>query len=228
MKKILARTNSENVNKHINRYGDSALHYAITNQSKTVVEELLKHKDVDVNRKNKRNCTSLHLASKWKEIPVDLFKKILKKSTYVNAQDEDGNTALHVAVLNESTTAIKELLKRTDVDVNVRCIDNQTALHFAAKWTHMPIHYFKEILKKPTDVNAQDQDGQTALHYAILENSKTAVEELLKHKELDVNLKNRDSSTALHFASMWEDIPIDLCRIILEKSTDVNAQDEDG
>jgi ankyrin repeat protein len=93
-----------------------------------VVEELLKHKDVDVNSKNKRNCTSLHLASKWKEIPVDLFKKILKKSTYVNAQDEDGNTALHVAVLNESKTAIKELLKRTDVDVNVRCIDNRTAL----------------------------------------------------------------------------------------------------
>jgi ankyrin repeat protein len=128
MKKILSRTNSENVNKHINRYGDSALHYAITNQSKTVVEELLKHKDVDMNSKNKRNCTSLHLASKWKEIPVDLFKKILKKSTYVNAQDEDGNTALHVAVLNESKTAIKELLKRTDVDVNVRCIDNRTAL----------------------------------------------------------------------------------------------------
>jgi ankyrin repeat protein len=123
-----SRTNSENVNKHINRYGDSALHYAITNQSKTVVEELLKHKDVDMNSKNKRNCTSLHLASKWKEIPVDLFKKILKKSTYVNAQDEDGNTALHVAVLNESKTAIKELLKRTDVDVNVRCIDNRTAL----------------------------------------------------------------------------------------------------
>ncbi len=61
MKKILARTNSENVNKHINSYGDSALHYAITNQSKTVVKELLKHKDVDVNRKNKRNI----IVDKW-------------------------------------------------------------------------------------------------------------------------------------------------------------------
>ena len=52
-----------------------------------------------------------------KDIPVDLFKIILEKSTDINAQDINGETALHWAIIHLSGTATKELLAHKDVDV---------------------------------------------------------------------------------------------------------------
>jgi ankyrin repeat protein len=115
-----------------------------------------------------------------------------------------------------------------DVDVNVKNNNNHTALHVTSMWVDIPIDWFRDILRKSTDVNAQDQWGNTALQTAILGMSKRGAKELLKHNSVDVNVKNGANQTALHFAAEWKDIPLDLLRIILEKSTNVNAQDANG
>jgi ankyrin repeat protein len=227
IKKILARTNSENVNAQ-DEDGNTALLYAMSFDSKIAVKELLKRKDVDVNLKNNRNITALYYsASLWKNIPIDLFTKIIEKSTDINAQDDEyGCTVLHIAIRYKSETMTKELLKRKDVDVNLKNNNNGIALHFACLWKDMPIDLFKIILEKSTDINAQARDGNTALHWAIAMENRTALEELLKCKDVDVNLKNNYNKTALHFAAVvWKNIPIDLFKKILKKSTDVNAQD---
>jgi ankyrin repeat protein len=209
--------------------GFTALHFAILGENRTAVEELLKCKDVDFNIKNYGNQTALYLSCKWKNIPVELFRVILEKSTNVNAQDEVGTTALHWATFKQSTTAVEELIKHKDVDVNLKNNKNQTALHCAAvAWKNMPIKLFTKILEKTTDVNAQEEDGRTALHWAIKEANKTAVGELLKCKDVDFNIKNNNDRTALFIACFWKNMPIDLFRLILEKTTDVNAQEKDG
>lgn len=65
-----------------------------------------------------------------------------------------GNTALHFAILSESKIVVEELLKRKDVDVNVKNNDNHdTTLHFTAKWTDFPTDLFRIVLEKSTDVN---------------------------------------------------------------------------
>jgi ankyrin repeat protein len=99
-KKIVNRTNSQNVNK-VDGVGNTALHYAMYNKSENKIEELLNHKDVDVNVKNNEdNRTALHLASNWQYIPMDLFRNILQRSTdLINAQDKYGNTPLHLAIM---------------------------------------------------------------------------------------------------------------------------------
>jgi E3 ubiquitin-protein ligase mind-bomb len=228
IKKILARTNSESVNAQ-DEDGNTALHYAIGIQSKAVVEELLKRDNVDVNLKNiDKLSTPLHVASVWKKIPVEMFRVFLEKTTNVNAQEKDGHTALHVAIRKGNRTAVEELLKRMDVDVNLKNYKNQTALHFATWWKNMPINLFKIILHKSSAVDAQDERGRTALHFAIREKNKTAVKVLLKRDDVDVNLKNNYNQTALHYACFWKNMPIDLFKVILEKSTHVNAQEEDG
>jgi ankyrin repeat protein len=144
-------------------------------------------------------------------MPSD-FRKILEKSSDVNAQDERGNTALHVAILNQRQVncwAVSQLLEREDVDVNRKNNQHQTALHLASQWWYMRIDLFKIILDKSSDVDAQDKFGRTALHWAIVKESETAVNELLNHKDVDVNLKDNDNQTALHFAAKWVDIPND-------------------
>jgi E3 ubiquitin-protein ligase mind-bomb len=192
------------------------------------VEELLKRKDVDVNLKNNENQTALHRASRWKNMPINLFRVILEKSADTNAQDMIGFTALQWATFKQSTTAVEELLKHKDVDVNLKDNDNQMALHYAAVWKKISTELLTKILEKSADVNAQDERGNTALHRAIIQENKTAVKVLLKRKEIDFNLKNNQNQTALHLTSVKKDIPIDLFRMILEISTDVNAQDERG
>jgi ankyrin repeat protein len=51
------------------------------------------------------------------------------------------------------------------------------------------------------NVNKHNKNGDTALHVAIQDKFKTAVNSLLKHKDVDVNLKNNKNQTALHFAA---------------------------
>jgi E3 ubiquitin-protein ligase mind-bomb len=206
-------------------YGNTALHYAIMKESITAVEQLLKHKDVDVNVNNNDNLTPLHFASLWPKIPIHLFKMILEKSD-IKAQDNRRNTALHLAISNESITAVEELLKHKDVDVNVKNNDNLTPLHFVSLRPKIPIHLFKMILEK-SDIKAQDNHGNTALYLAIWSEFKTGVEELLKHKDVDVNVKNNDNFTPLHYASLRPTIPIHLFKMILEKS-DIKAQTNYG
>ncbi|XP_046648369.1 putative ankyrin repeat protein RF_0381 [Daphnia pulicaria] len=218
---------SANINAQ-DEYGCTALHWAILCEFKTAVEELLKHKDADVNLKNNDNQTACHFTTLWKNIPIDLFRIILEKSTAVIAQNEKELTILRAAIVNRSKTVVEELLKRGELDVKVKYKDNQTVLHLATLWENMPIDLFRIILEKSTDVNVQNEDGETALHCACRYMFKTAITELLKRKDVDVNMKNNDNRTSLHFATKWKNMPMDLFKNILEKTTDVNAQDKHG
>ena len=150
-----------------------------------------------------------------------MFKLILEKTADINAKDYNGDTALHIAIDNESKHVVEELLNHKGLDVNVKNNDNLTALHLASCWPNFPIHLFKIILQKSTDINAKDNDGDTALHIAIYNESKTTAKKLLKHKDMDVNVKNNDSLTAFHLTCQWKSIPDKLFKIVKEKSRDV-------
>jgi ankyrin repeat protein len=119
------------------------------------VEELLKRDDVNenVNLKNNYNYTILHVASVWKNIPIDLFIKILEETTDVNAKDEDGNTALHWAIMSKSKIATNQLLNHNDVKVTIRNNKNQTALNLCSEWKGIPANLLKIINEKTTAEN---------------------------------------------------------------------------
>jgi ankyrin repeat protein len=209
--------------------GDTALHIALLKKSKTEVKELLEHKDVDVNVKGNDNLTPLHLASRWKKIPIQLFKIVLNNSKDINAKDNHGSTSLHLAMMKEFETAVKELLAHKDVDVNVKDNNNQTALHLATGWRFIPDKLFEKIKEKSTDINAKDDNGDTALHMAINKKSVSKVKILLTSKDVDVNVKNKNNVTPIYCAFLWSNIPNDLFERILKKSADnINGQNQDN
>jgi ankyrin repeat protein len=180
----------------------------------------------NVNKADGNGCTALHWAARANS--TEKMQLLLDGGIDINAQDNEGNTALHIAIMKELKTA-KKFIKHEKVDVNVPNNDNRTALHLACKcWPNISAHTFKNILEKSTNINAQDKDGNTALHYAISEKSETALQELLKHKDVNVNVKNNFKSTVLHYASRRQNLAVELFKLILEKSTDVNAQNEKG
>uniref|UniRef100_A0A8D0CN52 E3 ubiquitin-protein ligase MIB2 n=1 Tax=Sander lucioperca TaxID=283035 RepID=A0A8D0CN52_SANLU len=81
--------------------GFSALHLASLNNHRDVAEILVKEGRCDINIRNNRNQTALQLAVTQGHI--DLVQLLVSEGADVNMEDEDGDTAMHVALLQESS-----------------------------------------------------------------------------------------------------------------------------
>uniref|UniRef100_A0A8C9X341 E3 ubiquitin-protein ligase MIB2 n=1 Tax=Sander lucioperca TaxID=283035 RepID=A0A8C9X341_SANLU len=77
--------------------GFSALHLASLNNHRDVAEILVKEGRCDINIRNNRNQTALQLAVTQGHI--DLVQLLVSEGADVNMEDEDGDTAMHVALL---------------------------------------------------------------------------------------------------------------------------------
>lgn len=89
--------------------GNTALHTACLHKaSKDVIEFLLSNK-FDPNATNNRKETPLHCASECDN--HEAIEVLVAKGANINAQDEEGNVPLSVALLKHSPNAIKALLK---------------------------------------------------------------------------------------------------------------------
>ncbi|KAG8002862.1 E3 ubiquitin-protein ligase MIB2, partial [Nibea albiflora] len=77
--------------------GFSALHLAALNNHRDVTEILIKEGRCDINIRNNRNQTPLQLAVTQGHI--DLVQLLVAEGADVNMEDEDGDTAMHVALL---------------------------------------------------------------------------------------------------------------------------------
>uniref|UniRef100_A0AAQ4S4F8 E3 ubiquitin-protein ligase MIB2 n=1 Tax=Gasterosteus aculeatus aculeatus TaxID=481459 RepID=A0AAQ4S4F8_GASAC len=77
--------------------GFSALHLASLNNHRDVAEILVKEGRCDINIRNNRNQTPLQLAVTQGH--TDLVQLLVSEGADVNMEDEDGDTAMHVALL---------------------------------------------------------------------------------------------------------------------------------
>lgn len=85
-------------------------------------------------------------------------------------KNEDSMTCLHLAALNNHTQMLELLLELvgTDrLDVNAKCWNNQTPLHFCVarvSYEACEILFRMSTHGRSIDVNHQDNDGHTPLH----------------------------------------------------------------
>uniref|UniRef100_A0A3P9IJF0 E3 ubiquitin-protein ligase MIB2 n=2 Tax=Oryzias latipes TaxID=8090 RepID=A0A3P9IJF0_ORYLA len=77
--------------------GFSALHLAALNNHRDVAEVLVKEGRCDINVRNNRNQTALQLAVTQGH--TELVQLLVDEGADVNMEDEDGDTAMHVALL---------------------------------------------------------------------------------------------------------------------------------
>uniref|UniRef100_A0A8C4EZR6 E3 ubiquitin-protein ligase MIB2 n=1 Tax=Dicentrarchus labrax TaxID=13489 RepID=A0A8C4EZR6_DICLA len=82
--------------------GFSALHLAALNNHRDVAEILIKEGRCDINIRNNRNQTPLQLAVTQGH--TDLVQLLVAEGADVNMEDEDGDTAMHVALLRPHST----------------------------------------------------------------------------------------------------------------------------
>ncbi|XP_051949789.1 E3 ubiquitin-protein ligase MIB2-like isoform X3 [Xyrauchen texanus] len=84
--------------------GFSALHLAALNNHRDVAEILLKEGRCEINIRNNRNQTALQLAVTQGH--VALLSLLVTEGADVNAEDEDGDTAMHTALSRQQLTTV--------------------------------------------------------------------------------------------------------------------------
>lgn len=153
-----------------------------------ICRSLLNLKELDVEIRNHRGRTALHIAALKDR--ADIIRVLLSEKAKVNAKDKDGKTPLHLAAQAGRRDAVKALAKSSAIDLELPDKEGRSAFHLASlKGKHASL---KVLAEKGANVDAKDGKQRTA----FLDAASAADVELLKVLQscgADVNQR-----TALH------------------------------
>jgi Ankyrin repeats (3 copies) len=153
---------------------DNALHNAVERNSYEFAELLLRNHG-NLTKLNKKGEAPIHIAIKGMSegsLCDELFELLLQKP---NVPDQEGKTALHLAVSRNVTHAIPALLRR---GANINAVDHKgrSPLHELAL-TDCP-ETLELFLAGGANVGLEDALGYTALHQATRSGNMALIERM--------------------------------------------------
>ncbi|OEJ14534.1 hypothetical protein BFL38_05715 [Brachyspira hampsonii] len=200
-----------------NDYGNTALIYGVNNLE-TV--KLLVENGADINF-YKGGSTALISACEYShERNIDVIKYLVSKNADINAQDNEGNTALNKTLDTSGEGSIDILdfeianfLIEQGADVNIKNKREYTPLIYLGmgegnfnnkSFQKYRIKLAEVLLEKGADINAQDYNGYTSLMWACTRKSNESFVKFLVEKGADVNIEDDDGDTALDMAEYFK------------------------
>ena len=201
----------------------------------TLIQKMLE-KGADVNSRDKRGRTALHLAC-YKD-DYKMAEYLIEIGADVNVTDVGGDTPLLTVLQSrpgrgldeEYTTLIQKMLEK-GADVNSRYKHGRTALHLACY--NNDYKTADCLIELGADVNVIDVDGDTPLLTVLqsrpgrgLDEECTTLIQKMLEKGADVNSRHKRGRTALHLACYNNDYKTADC--LIELGADVNVIDVDG
>ncbi|XP_026468216.1 nuclear factor NF-kappa-B p105 subunit-like [Ctenocephalides felis] len=167
-----------------NHFGKSILHAAIEKKHYTYIKPLLAA-GINPNITDDDGNTPLHTAVREKclNAVTHLLNSKSKHKVEIDVENNDGKTALHLAVAGGNCQIVAKLLaKNADVNHGDALNDN-TALHIAVENNHPDV--VKILLDVPNiSVDEYNRQGHTPLHLACVINSGKG-SEIIVHKLLE-------------------------------------------
>lgn len=154
----------------------------------------------DINHKNSQGLTPLMYAASL-GLTVALIKDILQMGAKVDLIDNDGRTALHIAidsynrnlptqyrVWERSEEGLRQTYAAQDMSVTRQNILDER------------LKVIRLLIDSGVNINAQDNNGQTALHIAVQKNALPIVRELLM-AQADPYVKDNNQMTVYDLAT---------------------------
>ena len=162
--------------------------------------ELLLDRGADVNNRNNDNYWTILICAVVVDRAAIAEPLLRRPETDINAADDVGDTALHIAAQHGHTRMAALLLGRADIRVNVKNHMGWTPLSMAAFGGHVDV--VRLLLARPElEVNYVDQDRQTALFHAVSTGNLETVRLLLADPRTNAAISNRPARhTALYMA----------------------------
>ena len=126
-------------------------------QIETLYHILIKNPNL-INTKDQKNETFLSYAIKRKNLEIAELILTSPKLDY-SYQDQNGNSYLHLAVINQLENIIRTLIKN-GINVNLQNNDGNTALHFA--YSTGDIKFITIIIESKVDITIKNKNGLIA------------------------------------------------------------------
>ena len=199
-----------------NKEGVTPFEIAIQHHNKEMTRFYAEH-DADIHTKDTHGISPLSLAL---EADRELFEMIISERN-VQSQNSEGNTPLHIALLNNaSLEKILYILSLTR-DVNIRNSDGNNVLYIACDKKQEPV--VKAILEKGGDIFSTNKDSYSPLRLALRDGG--VVQNWIITSK---TIKTTDGlgNTVLHYAAEWE--YADAIVSLVEKGADPLAKNANG
>ena len=187
---------------------ETSLHIAVGSEDIDTTVMLLEH-GASLSAINWKGDTPVHLAVRYgTDIILDKFLNYVKQSCDLDIANQDGYTALHLAVESSSLTKVAALLRK-QANLLVTNPFGRTPIHSAVKHsTPELLEMMLGYVKESSHLDLRDKDGDTPLHMAICENSLAKVAILLK-KGADVLARSRyKERRPIHYAAKYNKFEI--------------------
>ncbi|MDC7238910.1 MAG: ankyrin repeat domain-containing protein, partial [Spirochaetales bacterium] len=229
-----------------NSFGNTALHLSVTlNRDRSAAELLLEYGAV-LEGRNKNGNTALleavdrgnaQIALLLLNRGADIFARNNKGDTpismslrrgvttlswfmtpkNINAQDNEGNSALHMAVLMTASDDVIRFLLENDAEIDSRNFAGDTALHLAVEKENIGLT--DQFLTLGGDIYVENNAGETPLSQSF-EKGPEFVERFL----IEAVVEKTDSLnyTPLFHAVLWE--KPEIVRVIIDKGASINRK----
>ncbi len=162
----------------------------------------------------------------WKNITSEQVQICLDNGADVNARDEDGNTPLVVAALDNVNPEVIMVLLKAGADVNARTSRGYTALH-GALVRNINFKVIMALLDAGANANARLESGETPFSVAVWSGANLEIITALLDAGADVKMRDQYGETPLH-ESVSSNSNYEIVSALLDAGADVNARDEDG
>ena len=207
-----------------NRFGRTPFLEALEQKNSILINVFLQHLDiVDIHLVDSLGNTALHYCkhlSDTTNCPIILEKN----PNSINAQNRDGQTPLHDAILCNNISFAKYLLDNS-ADINLKNKDGNTPLHLAARDDN--IRMCRLLMKYPKlnlNLIATNKLGKTPLHLACAHEKSEVAKFLVNILTTEqMNLVDNQGRTSLHECA--ENFNGSLARYLLRHGANENMKD---
>ncbi|CAK1545864.1 unnamed protein product [Leptosia nina] len=177
-----------------------------------------------LNIQNNRLRTVLHMAIINDQF--DLIPFLLSKGCNPMLDDDEGNNAIHYAVIRGSCLEplLKGIKDKEDYDIDACNFDKHTALHLSATYSNET--YTKLLVDFGASCLVRDSEGRTPLHLAVSNNCMPVVKCLLSRMSpSDIDATDGRDYTALQLACDGPLRPhtLSIAKLLLDKADPTNC-----
>ena len=187
-------------------------------EGKLNIVKLLISRGAEINVRCLKGLTPFLYAAINEHIPV--MEYLLKSNSIsIDETQREGQTALHLATLNDKKDAIIWLLNNK-ANLNIKDQLGKTAFLIAAEKN---LNFIAKLLLEGSDINTQEKTrGWSALHFAC-DNKNVALVKLIMSKKIDIDaVSTDDHSTPLHLAVINN--CLEVVKVLIDNNADTHIR----